>query len=341
MNIKFRALFFFAFLCFSFAQDKPTAPPVQPQSLRMVVEVPGRDTLVSGSMELSAKGIKFQSADLLFDVPVDCIEEVLVAGFKEDFLKVRVLSDSDFAKTYDFLLKKELPGIGGKKNPNPLLKIQLWPKESLPPAMEAANAFKATVAAAQARAAERTAAERAAARSTAETSSSPASPTVDSKAVTTEAPAVPAVESKKPARKVVFRINQGGYLPSLSGTSKVLGLFSGPDGATVFFEDGIGFKSDQPKPAKVPGGFLDEDGYFKFLVPLSEVAGLRLVKGEKVHLFYVTLKDGEFLAKNRALLTDQGAETERRREIIFCFPAGMTNLYQINGYIDKRAKEDF
>ena len=341
MNIKFCALSFFAFLCFALAEDRTPAPPVHPQSLRVVVEVPGRDTLVSGSLELSENGLKFQSPDLLFDVPVDCIEEVLVAGFKEDFLKVRVLSDSDFAKTYDFLLKKELPGIGGKKTPNPLLKIQLWPKEPLPPAMEAANAFKATVAAAQARAAEKTAAERAAVRSTAETSSSPASPTVDSKAVTAEAPAAPAAEPKKPARKVVFRVNQGGYLPSLSGASKALGFFSGPDGATVFFEDGIGFKSDQPRPAKVPGGFLDEDGYFKFLIPLSEVAGLRLAKGEKVHLLYVTLKNGEFLAQNRALLTDQGAETERRREVIFCFPAGMTNLYQINGYIDKHAKEDF
>lgn len=331
MTTRFIAYVILGFLLAiaGFAQEKPTVA-MTAKTFRAVVEVPGRDTIIDGKLTFAETGLSFESADLFFSIPVADTSEILIAGFKEDFLKVKVFPDSDFAKSYDFLYKKE-PAIYGQKPPCPTVKIQLWPKEPLPQAMEAARTFKALLDNYHAQILAKSVSEK------------PAQVTEGEKKALAAAPAAGPTQEDKPTeqpRKLLHKVTSGGYVPSLKGASKMLGMIQGVDGSTLFFSDGIGFKSDSPKPSKVPAGFLDDQGFFKFFLPAAEIASYRLNKGDKCYLLYVTLKTGDFLTRNRQLLTDQGTDTEKRREVILGFMLSV-NTYQIQDWFEKNVKEDF
>ncbi len=112
--------------------------------LRVAVEVPGQDSLIFGTLTLSASQAEFQSdtgskRELLFTLPASSIAGVQVAGFREHFLTFDIKKDSEFAKTYAFLFND--PRASSTKTFP--LSFELTPKEDLRSAMKKATDFKA------------------------------------------------------------------------------------------------------------------------------------------------------------------------------------------------------
>ena len=331
------------FLCtsllfiFPMLADSNTIPP-----LRVAVEVPGQDQLRFGTLSFAAEGVKFDSNELLFTVPINDMEDIQVAGFRERFLTVVVRKNSGFSRSYAFLFADSRIGMSNSLS----LSFQLGPKETLRTALEAGTQYREQVAD-QLRANSPAAPEP----------SSPSSPgiirsagpppgvigSINSSPVRVDPP-LPRLprtsEDKKkeaatssapqPSREL-FHLS-GRYLEKWQGVGSV--ILAGTPGDLVFFEDTLGFRSQVQNPRLGPNKTpFVEDGYLKFRIRDKDIenATYHAVNSKDAVLTLSINRHSSFFAEAKALLT----ETKSDNEVVFLIPAG-SSQYQLPNYFHSR-----
>ena len=310
------------------------ADPSSLPSLRVAVEVPGQDQLRFGTLTLAVDGVKFDSEELLFRVPIQDLEDLKVAGFRERFLTLVVRKDSEFVQAYGFLFSdRRYPSSSSLS-----LSFQLGPKEVLRAAVETGNTYRSQIAdrlrTHPVSAAGPLPPATAASVSTPRPPLPPAAPIHSSAAVggvsDTAGAKVP------PAVRELFRLNVR-YVEKRKGMSSL--VLTGLPGELLFFEDSLGFRSQVQNPRlgpdKVP--FL-QDGYLKFRIADKDIENVtyQALSGHYTALVLTIQRQSSFYVESKALLTD----TRNDNEIVFLVPDG-ANRSQLSSYFRQRVHTGF
>ena len=309
------------------------ADPQPLKSFRVAVEVPGQDQLRFGTLSLTPEGVKFDSDELLFTVPLKDMDDIQVAGFRERFLTLLVRKDSEFARSYAFLFSDRRSGMTNMSS----LSFQLGPKETLRTAVENGRAYREQIA-------DQLPANKAApgvlppeAPRTARAAVTPADapPPAFPKTASDLPHPTPALPSSQPPREL-FRLS-GRYVEKRKGLSSL--VITGTPGDLVFFEDAIGFRSQAQNPHLGPdkAAFI-QDGYLKFRVgdkDIESVSYQPVTSNNTVLVLTINRKSG-FYAQSKPLLT----ETKNDNELVFLVPSGSSQS-QLPGYFHSRISTVF
>ena len=127
----------FALLLLSTALATFAAQPAP--TLKAAVVIGAKDEIKLGTLTVGEKQLDFEGADLLFTLPLDAIEDVQVAGFREKWLTIGIRANSEFGKSYGFLLQSDR----AVKNAPARVQFLLPPNADLKSAVALAQAFKA------------------------------------------------------------------------------------------------------------------------------------------------------------------------------------------------------
>jgi len=309
------------------------AEPQPVKSFRVAVEVPGQDQLRFGTLSLTPEGVKFESDELLFTVPVKDMDDIQVAGFRERFLTLLVRKDSEFARSYAFLFSDRRTGTTNMSS----LSFQLGPKETLRTAVETGRAYREQIT-------DQLPANQASpgalpteATRTARAAVIPADAPPPGLPKTTSDPphTTPALPSSQALREL-FRLS-GRYIEKRKGLSSF--VLTGTPGDLVFFEDAIGFRSQAQNPhlGADKAAFI-QDGYLKFRVgdkDIESVSYQPMTSNNTVLVLTINRKSS-FYAQSKPLLT----ETKNDNELVFLVPSG-SSQGQLPGYFHSRISTVF
>jgi len=272
-------------------------------AIKAAVEIGGKDEVKLGTLTVNEKELNFEGAELMFQLPVDAVEDVQVAGFREKWMSVGIRPSSEFAKSYAFLLQADR--TGGKNSPA-RLQFLLPPNADLKAGLAIARSFKdrvdAVIVARQT--------QEQAAKAQAEREKQERQVTEAAAKPSTISPAVPREEPRqaKPSKpKIRFAIEAYYLSKKPGGFVKSYGLA----GELVFREDGIGFtftdasKLDPERQRAADGGAI--------WIPASMASGTihtqKALLGASPTMFWVGLtpkRGTPAYERLRPLLTEAG-----------------------------------
>jgi len=309
------------------------AEPQPVKSFRVAVEVPGQDQLRFGTLSLTPEGVRFDSDELLFTVPLKDMDDIQVAGFRERFLTLLVRKDSEFARSYAFLFSDRRSGVTNLSS----LSFQLGPKETLRAAVENGRAYREQIANQLPANQTAPAALPIEAPRTARAAMIPADPPLPALPKTTSDPqrTTPVLPSSQPLHEL-FRLS-GRYIEKRKGLSSF--VLTGTPGDLVFFEDAIGFRSQAQNPhlGADKAAFI-QDGYLKFRVGDKDIESVSYqpVTSNNTVLVITINRKSSFYVQSKPLLT----ETKNDNELVFLVPSGSSQS-QLPGYFHSRISNVF
>jgi hypothetical protein len=108
-------------------------------TIKAAVQIGAKDEVKLGTLTVTAAKLDFEGAELLFSLPVDCIADVQVAGFREQWMTIGIRPTSDFARSYTFLLQ---PDRAGAKSTPARVQFLLPPNADLKAGLAIARDFK-------------------------------------------------------------------------------------------------------------------------------------------------------------------------------------------------------
>ena len=307
-------------------------------TLKAVVEIGSKDEVKIGTLTVAETKLDFEGAELMFALPLEAIEDVQVAGFREKWLTVAVRANSEFARSYGFLLQLDRTGT---KNAPGRIQFLLPPNADLKAAVAIARDFKARadVALADRQAVEQQAAQaRIAEQAAAKTRAAEEAPQQRAVQQAASAPAparAPQAQEKREEDPKVYMAVSAYYFTKKPGA---LMTSSGIPGELVLRSDGIGFAFHELNKLSADRQQATTDS--RVFVPLDALQDgflrdLRVLGGQSPTFFVVLVPrpDSELYKRLRPLLTDTG-------ELLLHVRAG-NRRGQINQYLAKFSGHQF